>query len=396
MTWPVFVEAVRGFPRALSALISVAVLAGCDSTFEPLEESQWVFSIAGHLEPGADTQWVRVNALRPVVGTSSDPIDAVVTLEELETGTTVVMHPSPSTFRPILEGGELQYAFNFWTAAPIRPGFTYRLTATRSDGASSHATVAIPEDDITVTYARWVGDSRAFRDQVLVEGIPDLAMVLLKYEVSSDCNLPGNSYSEYQRLVVDPPEGGRHIVLLDWNSRPSFLNPPPNCPVIGEEIVVIASGDTWPFVASSALRDVMHPNMVGNVENGTGYLAGLLVRSFPRESCSLRLPLQEYCEVRYNSASASLEGTVVSLCTSFPIEGAQVVLEEVTGNRIRGFQTNASGEYRIEGIEPGLTYQLLISHPTHTTYESPVLTFEAAEDRHGSPVFLGIGDGNAC
>jgi hypothetical protein len=315
-------EGAPGRFTGLFALLSWPLLAGCDSTFEPLEESKWVYSIAGHLDPGADTQWVRVNSLRPVVGTNPTPIDAVVTLEEIETGRTVVLNPILSTYRPILQGGDTQYAFNFWTAETIRPGFSYRLTATRSDGAASSAVASIPSDDFTMTYARWVGDSRSFLDQVRVEGIPDLAMVLLSYELAPDCNYPTGFFSDYQRLIKDPESGDEpHVVQLDWSSRPSFLEEPPPCAFVNERIVVVASGDRWPFVASSTLRDLMHPNMVGNVENGTGYLAGLLLRSYPREMCSLKVAPQQYCEVRYSTTSASLEGMVLSACSNTPLIG---------------------------------------------------------------------------
>jgi hypothetical protein len=136
--------------------------------------------------------------------------------------------------------------------------------------------------------------------------------------------------------------------------------------------------------------------MVGNVENGTGYLAGLVLRSYPRENCSLRLPLQDFCEVRYTSTSASLEGIVLAACTSAPVQGAQVVVEEVTGNRLRGAVTTPSGGYRIEGLEAGLPYRLVISHPNYAIHESQTLTFGSAEDRLADTVVLSFGDGSGC
>lgn len=377
------------------ALLALLAASGCDSTFEPLEESAWVYSIAGHLDPSVDTQWVRVNELRPVIGTTETPLDVVVTLEEMETGRTSTMNASLATYRPILEGGDSQFAFNFWTADPIRPGYTYRLTATRSDGASSSATASIPTDDFIVTYAVWVGDSRSFLDQVRVEGVPDLAMVMLRYQMAENCPTP--FFLDYQRLLIDPPIGENpHISQLDWDARPSFLPPVPSCLVLGQRIVVAASGDPWPFVASTALRDLMHPNMVGNVENGTGYLAGLLLKSYPREGCTLRLPLQDFCEVRYTPTSASLEGTVLDACSTSPVQGAQVHLEEVTGNRIRTTVTDMAGHYRIEGLEPETSYRLVVSHPVYTSYESASLTFADSENRENTPVLLIFSQGSAC
>ena len=234
-----------------ATLLGLLVTAGCDSTFEPLEESLWVYSIAGHLDPAADTQWVRVNELRPTVLTDPDPIDAMVTLEEVETGRTVVMNPVLATYRPFLDGGDEQFAYNFWSAEPIRPGYSYRLTATRSDGATSSAVARIPTEDFTVTYAQWVATSDPFKDLVLVEGVPDLAMVFIGRSVNPVCNFGSPIFLEYQKLLVDPSAPDEaHVVGLDWVSRPAFLPPAPLCPLGPDQIVVVASGDPWPYTAS--------------------------------------------------------------------------------------------------------------------------------------------------
>src|SRR5688572_20013007 len=78
----------------MSLLLAPLLVAGCEKPFEPLATSGIVFSIYGQLEATRDTQWVRVMLMRESVETSPGPIDAVVTLEEIETGSKVVMSDS--------------------------------------------------------------------------------------------------------------------------------------------------------------------------------------------------------------------------------------------------------------------------------------------------------------
>src|SRR5690242_19115402 len=97
-------------PRRGSATMLAAglLLACCEKPFEPLAPGGTaVFSIYGHLDAAADTQWVRVMPVRESLVTEPIQIDAVVTLEELETGKTVVMSDSLSRYLSIeLEGGK--------------------------------------------------------------------------------------------------------------------------------------------------------------------------------------------------------------------------------------------------------------------------------------------------
>jgi hypothetical protein len=107
-------------------LATVVLLAGCDQTFEPLQETDRVFSIYGYLEATADTQWIRVMPIRASIFSGPDPIDAVVTRENLANGRTLQLRDSLFSFRPFDPAGEDLHAFNFSTTERIEPGGSYR------------------------------------------------------------------------------------------------------------------------------------------------------------------------------------------------------------------------------------------------------------------------------
>src|SRR5690606_2180811 len=60
--------------------------AGCDDSFEPIAGGDRSFSVYGHLDPHADTQWIRIMPLRCTILTSPEPPGTVVTLQAMGSG----------------------------------------------------------------------------------------------------------------------------------------------------------------------------------------------------------------------------------------------------------------------------------------------------------------------
>ena len=123
---------------ALLALAAVALLAGCEVAFDPIEASTRYYSLSGYLDTEADTQWVRVEPLDATVEPSSDPIDAVVTL----VGPGGSARMAQRVVRP---GPRVSHLF--WTTADVAPGAVYTVVARRPDGAETRATVRTPAPD---------------------------------------------------------------------------------------------------------------------------------------------------------------------------------------------------------------------------------------------------------
>ena len=139
----------------------------------------------------------------------------------------------------------------------------------------------------------------------------------------------------------------------------------------------------------------MHPNMVGNVENGTGYLAGFVMKSYPREGCTLKEGFEEFCTIRYGPDSAELQLRVTDLCTGVSISSADIVLEEVTGNRVRRFGSGQDGRLRIRGLDPEVEYLLTVTHFIYGQRQT-TLTFAPAEVRTIDPFTIDFGGQTPC
>jgi hypothetical protein len=169
--------------------------------------------------------------LRTTVESDNNAVDAVVTLEELETGRRFALNYRLRVFpSPVLEG-EFD-AHNFWTDEPILLGYTYRLTAIRSDGAASFATIPIPVD-FTVIHIRDLRFSVAstIRNGVHVLGVNGLAWVFLARSVPDGCGYSSPEHLQYQSIVERPrTEGDPYIARLGWGSfgRPSYVTDPPD------------------------------------------------------------------------------------------------------------------------------------------------------------------------
>ncbi|RMF65573.1 MAG: DUF4249 family protein [Bacteroidetes bacterium] len=116
------------------------MLGACDTAVSPLrDDPDAFFALHGYLDTGADTQYVRVQALRSTVAPETTAfLDATVHSLDEATGATRAWHDSLVT----LEDGRPGHLF----FAPFRPepGRTYRLVVTRSDGARTEARITTP------------------------------------------------------------------------------------------------------------------------------------------------------------------------------------------------------------------------------------------------------------
>lgn len=114
-------------------------LAACEEEVFPIIESDRYFTLFGFLDMQRDTQFVRVEPLRPTLDTP-DPtvLDARVTLTNLTTGAVVTLRDSVITF----SNGRIGHVF-YGPLRPI-PTHTYRLEVERSDGVVTRAETTVP------------------------------------------------------------------------------------------------------------------------------------------------------------------------------------------------------------------------------------------------------------
>jgi hypothetical protein len=308
------------------------------------------------------------------------PIDATVTLEEIETGKTVVMSDSMFRYLPVnLENINL-YRHNFSTTMPIVPGRHYRLTATRSDGAAAWGTVLIPASetatlDLSNSFLipSLQNDPRMRLTAGAIRGIRHIGMVLGREAVPDRCNLPYPIHQQFLPITRRAAfEGDSHAVQLSWGeNRPWYVPAPPACHLGPKRVLVIASGDKWPYEASTPLRELAHLGAIDNIEGlGVGFLAGVQTHVFPFAGC---IPLERVpCKITFSPRSGTLVGMVTNACTGGPLQDLRVRLLGLAANGIRYDTTDVAGVFQFEGMEPGAAHSIALSQLVATGDFDPV------------------------
>ncbi|MEX2601755.1 MAG: hypothetical protein WD355_08915 [Balneolaceae bacterium] len=264
--------------HAILIVIISTLFIGCNEVFEPWQENdRYHFSIYGYLDASADTQWVRVMPVREDLLYQPGPIDAVVTLENLESGETVVMNDS------LFEYEHSVYAYNFWTSESLNPGDSYRIRVLRSDDAISSAVTTLPNDFPTPIIRNLERE-----DQIIIEGaerLVDFRIIhyLQFHNTDDEYMIPFSHLQDTLRMV----SGGYMIIndpRDDMNRLSQYFGMTPRT-ITHQQIFIVSGGPGFHFFPGIDEKIVALPEGISNVTNGTGYLAGVVSKTIPYQSC---------------------------------------------------------------------------------------------------------------
>lgn len=137
------------FIKTSTYIVLSLLVSQCDATLEPLDQSNGSFSVHGTVDMDNNTHFFRVNDLKATLQQETEPaIDARVILENLSTGSTVVLPDSMINFEGV-------FTHNFFTE-DIDYGNTYELTVERLS-------------DESFIKGRWTTPRRA---TVAIDGLP--------------------------------------------------------------------------------------------------------------------------------------------------------------------------------------------------------------------------------
>jgi len=261
------------------------ILAGCNDPFQPLQENDEApFSMQGYLDASADTQWLRIVPVRELVSMPPVKPEMRVTLEKMESGASTVMNDS--LFR--LPNG-INY-LNVWTTMDIDPEQTYRLVAERPDGAASSVTVTLPEDFQTPELQIFGSGCTA---SLRIRGVERLADVQSKWHIRF--YFSGRADDRYfsipYRSQVFSGSTGNYSVLIDTNWELSrigeqMVSTPDSARLIYRRLFVASGGPEWVAdVGSLSELEYALPEGFSNVENGIGYVVGIVSKTIPFETC---------------------------------------------------------------------------------------------------------------
>ncbi|WP_421773583.1 hypothetical protein [Gracilimonas sp.] len=259
----------------LIMLLSV-LYGGCQNEFEPFEKTdKYVFSMNGYLDVHADTQWIRVMP----IGETFLALDSAINPNQVRltrevTGESVVLNDSLFTF-----SGDT-YVWNYWSPDSIVTNEEYRITAIDSEGKQSSAVLrtaselAIPRIEYTQDF-----------EEISVSGVVEDSLILLetRYIVQAFVEVGCTPEREIRFSHIED-------ITLGVNGEYSFTSTnreaiaekldvgPFSFQVNERKLVIITAGENWPDYMSFSDLEVDLPDVISNVENGTGFVAGIAKR----------------------------------------------------------------------------------------------------------------------
>lgn len=271
-----------GFLCGLLFISTILIFTSCDQTFEPLQENnRYNFNISGYLDASADTQWIRVGTVRESIDEAPNPEGIHVTLEDLESGETVMMNDSVFISRNVL---------NYWTTMDIKNEQTYRITVESADEKESRVTVTTPKELPTI-YVTTVPtkEGRIYIDNE-VENVADIQSVW--FVILN----PGteNIRREYRfpirhTLKFTYNFFGSYMAFANWEEERKRIEQSvgnAEISIVSRRFFVALGGPEWDD-SLSTIDDIEYflDGTGSNVENGLGYVVGINSGWFQQADC---------------------------------------------------------------------------------------------------------------
>lgn len=259
----------------LLGLLCVSGIA-CENEFDPLQENdRYVFSMYGAFDIHADTNWVRVMPIaETLIPRDPESNGTTVTMIHQRTGEETQLQPKLLRF-----SGNV-YVWNYWTTKELEPQEEYMIRAEAPGGNQSFAIITIPSEldipDVTYSGGNEEGEIRGTSEDTLVTMDfryfiqvirdrvvePEVEVIISNLD---DINLKTNGDYCAQ---IDNAEKLEEILLA--NRGDMIVN--------RRELVVISSSEDWPDIADLSEEEIVLPDAVSNVVNGTGFIAGIAKR----------------------------------------------------------------------------------------------------------------------
>jgi len=264
-------DSTISFQLILFIVCTALLNTGCDPSFNPIKQNDRYFSVFGYLNASADTQYVRIEKLRDgMPGETPSDLEAKITLTNVATNQTVTMQDS--VYEYYLQGK----AHNFYTTMDINPNQKYRLEVNGEEGNSS-AELEIPD-----AFSKpEVLDNSKFQTILKMQGIKRLVGIKTIYQTCQTCSCDETIRYTYSNLkdtlYMDDGSVKAEIDLLEEKKK-IFLNYPENkdYSILRYDVVVAAGMPSWPNYADLDPEEVILPDVATNVNNGVGYLGGIV------------------------------------------------------------------------------------------------------------------------
>lgn len=277
---------IRFIYSLLLMACGLLTFSSCNPSFEPIEEMNIDrYSMFGYLDASADTQWVRITPFRHQISQPTEKPAMQVTLRDLNQDKSSIMNDSlflyPDGF----------HILNAWTTANVEPGHSYQILAQSPVEGDSRVIVTIPED-FPMPHILFPNTDLCYAI-VTFEGVERLADVQYRWYVK--VTRPGWEYYRYfsvnYRNRVRQTVPGAYRLTIDLRrarrgveGQMIFFPENTTFEVLEKQLFIASGGPEW--ISYDELRSVDDltyalPEVFSNVENGVGYVFGIVSKSIP-------------------------------------------------------------------------------------------------------------------
>ena len=250
-------------------LIALVSSTGCDESVNPVLGIDKSFTAYGFFNPLADTQAVRIFPIEnQLVRTGTEPIDAQLIAEALETGRTFTWQDSLVRFQ------DGSYGHVFWSA--FRPEFeqTYRLQITNANDGFAQVQAQVPAFIEPEEQAPEAGILNRVVLPIIWRGAPQLPAVRVTYFFNV------GEFSLSYVLEKEQVEGGWRVpIQLSRDAGAAFFVLRDHIGSDGRlvlqdiEIRSVIGNDAWTSpIGIFDAELLVEPGTFSNVEDGFGFV----------------------------------------------------------------------------------------------------------------------------
>lgn len=256
-------------------------LVSCKSDFSPLAANdQYYFSMVGVVDLHADSQWVRVMPIGDsLIPNSREPLDIEVSLADLKGSERTVLRDSLFRF-----DGDA-YVWNFWGSHNLEPNEGYVVAVEAPDGKKSSVFVSVPSY-LPLPEVEYAISS----ESGMINGYSENPVVVLyiSYFIQIACGREMEIRVDLLDQLEHDQDGSYYLdfdnrIPLRYETGLSRNAYRTN----GRVVTIVSSKDDWPDFSGLDDYEKMLPEVLNNVENGTGLIAGIARRDI---DASVRLP----------------------------------------------------------------------------------------------------------
>lgn len=229
----------------------------------------------GYLDVHADTQWIRVMP----IGETFLPQDSTINSNQVRLtreapGESVVLNDSLFKF-----SGDT-YVWNYWLPDSVIADEEYRITATDSVGKQSSVVVRTASE-LMVPEIEYDQDF----EEISVSGVVRDSLILLETRyivqafVEVGCTPEREVSFSHLEAITEGSDGSFSFTSINREAIAEKLDVGPfSFQVNQRKLVLITAGEDWPDYMNFNDLEVDLPDVVSNVENGTGFVAGIARR----------------------------------------------------------------------------------------------------------------------